>query len=61
MMNTNWLKLSKERKIEILNQATELTGLPSIAIEKDWWVSRTLNIIFRMDIAAIWYLKAAHH
>jgi len=35
-MNTNWLKLSRERRIEILNQATELTGLPAIAIEKDW-------------------------
>jgi predicted nucleotidyltransferase component of viral defense system len=22
------------------------------AVEKDWWVSRTLNIIFQMDIAA---------
>lgn len=35
-MNTNWLKLSKKRKIEVLNQVTELTGLPAIAIEKDW-------------------------
>lgn len=42
-MNTNWLTLSKERRIEILNQATELTGFPAIAIEKDWWVSLCLN------------------
>ena len=49
MMNTNWLKLSKERKIEILNQATELTGLPSIAIEKDWWVSLVLNASFSLS------------
>ena len=35
-MNTTWLTLSKERRIEVLNQATELTGLPAIAIEKDW-------------------------
>lgn len=42
-MNTNWLMLSMERRIEILNQATELTGLPAIAIEKDWWVSLCLN------------------
>jgi len=32
-MNTNWLTLSKERRIEILNQATELNGLPLVAIE----------------------------
>ena len=47
-MNTNWLTLSKERRIEILNQATELTGLPAIAIEKDWWVSLCLNASFSL-------------
>jgi predicted nucleotidyltransferase component of viral defense system len=45
-MNTNWLSLSKERRIEILNQATELTGLPAIAIEKDWCVTLCLNASF---------------
>jgi predicted nucleotidyltransferase component of viral defense system len=45
-MNTNWLSLSKERRIEILNQATELTGLPAKAIEKDWWVTLCLNASF---------------
>lgn len=34
-MNTEWLKLSKERRIEILNQASNTSGLPAIAIEKD--------------------------
>jgi predicted nucleotidyltransferase component of viral defense system len=47
-MNTNWLTLSKERRIEILNQASELTGLPSIAIEKDWWVTLALNASFSL-------------
>jgi len=47
-MNTNWLKLSRERRIEILNQATELTGLPAIAIEKDWWVSLCLHASFSL-------------
>jgi len=40
-MNTKWLTFTKERRIEILNQATELTGLPSVAIEKDWWLKST--------------------
>jgi hypothetical protein len=48
-MNTNWLTLSKERRIEILNQATELTGLPAIAIEKDWWVTLSLNACFSLS------------
>lgn len=47
-MNTIWLTLSKERRIEILNQATELTGLPAIAIEKDWWLSLCLNASFSL-------------
>lgn len=48
-MNTNWLTLSKERRVEILNQATELTGLPSVAIEKDWWVTLALNASFSLS------------
>jgi len=47
-MNSKWLKLTKERRIEILNQATELTGLPSVAIEKDWWVTLALNASFSL-------------
>lgn len=47
-MTTNWLTLTKERRIEILNQATELTGLPSVAIEKDWWVTLALNATFSL-------------
>lgn len=47
-MNTNWLTLSKERRIELLNQATALTGLPSVAIEKDWWVTLALNASFSL-------------
>lgn len=47
-MNSNWLTLSEEKRIEILNQATELTGLPSVAIEKDWWVTLALNASFSL-------------
>ncbi|MEJ2194623.1 MAG: nucleotidyl transferase AbiEii/AbiGii toxin family protein [Ignavibacteriaceae bacterium] len=45
-MNTEWLKLSKERKIEIINQVSNRTGLPPIAVEKDWWVTLTLYCSF---------------
>jgi hypothetical protein len=47
-MNVNWLTLSKDRRIEFLNQATELTGLPSVAIEKDWWVTLALKASFSL-------------
>jgi len=47
-MNTTWLTLPKERRIDILNQATEFTGLPVEAIEKDWWVTLALNACFSL-------------
>lgn len=47
-MNTSWLTLSKERRIELLNQATAVTGLPGSAIEKDWWVSLCLHASFSL-------------
>lgn len=45
-MNTKLLELSKQRKIEILNQGSNKTGLPPIAVEKDWWVTLTLFSCF---------------
>jgi len=47
-MNTTWLTLSKERRIEILNQTTDRTGLPAVAIEKDWWVTLCLKASFSL-------------
>lgn len=48
-MQTSWLKLSKEKRIEILNQANKETGLPVDAIEKDWWVTLALNACFSLE------------
>lgn len=47
-MNTDWLNISNERKIEILNQTSNITGLPAIAIEKDWWVTLALKASFSL-------------
>lgn len=47
-MNTTWLTLLQERRIDILNQATEFTGLPVVAIEKDWWVTLALKACFSL-------------
>ena len=52
MAKLDFYTIDKEEKEAIFNAiATEL-GMTPFAVEKDWWVSRTLNIIFRMDIAA---------
>jgi predicted nucleotidyltransferase component of viral defense system len=44
----NFIRLSKKDKLNIFNQASEKTGLPSSAVEKDWWVTLSLNIIFSL-------------
>ncbi len=44
----NFIKLSDKDKINIFNQTSERSGLPSSAIEKDWWVTLSLNIIFSL-------------
>jgi predicted nucleotidyltransferase component of viral defense system len=43
-----FIKLSKKYKLNIFNQVSEKTGLPSSAVEKDWWVTLSLNIIFSL-------------
>jgi Nucleotidyl transferase AbiEii toxin, Type IV TA system len=48
-MNTEWLKIPEERRIEVLNQASNSTGLPAIAIEKDWWVTLALKASFAFE------------
>ncbi len=50
-MNITWLTLPKARRVEILNQATELTGLPAVAVEKDWWVTMCLNASFSLPFS----------
>lgn len=49
--NMNWQKLPEKTKLNTLQQISEATGLSPFAVEKDWWVSRTLDIIFQLDIA----------
>ncbi|MFH1853054.1 MAG: nucleotidyl transferase AbiEii/AbiGii toxin family protein [Candidatus Neomarinimicrobiota bacterium] len=46
-----WLKLSDRTKIYIFTETSTKTGLPAIAIEKDWWVVKTLEVIFNTEIA----------
>ena len=44
----NFIKLSNTNKLNIFNQTSERSGLSSSAIEKDWWVTLSLNIIFSL-------------
>ncbi|WP_396171334.1 nucleotidyl transferase AbiEii/AbiGii toxin family protein [Flavobacterium sp.] len=47
----HWQKLSKTDKLQIFEETKKKTGLPIQAIEKDWWVTQTLGLIFAMECA----------
>lgn len=42
---------SDDEKRSIFNQVAFGTGLPVFAVEKDWWVVRTLDVVFQTEIA----------
>lgn len=51
MTKTKFHILEKSEKEAIFTEIANRTGMSAFAVEKDWWVSRTLEIIFQMPIA----------
>lgn len=47
----NWLSISKERRITIIEDLSKKVGLSSVAIEKDWWVTMVLKAVFSSPFA----------
>lgn len=47
-----WFDLSKQRRVQVLTQASYQTGIRSHAIEKDLWVTLVLKAIFKTPWAA---------
>jgi hypothetical protein len=54
-MNTDilktWHRLKETDKREIFNEVSAKINLPPSAVEKDWWVVRTLELVFESTIA----------
>lgn len=51
MIQNKFYTIEESEKIAIFNEIANAKGMRPIAVEKDWWVSRTLEIIFQMPIA----------
>jgi hypothetical protein len=51
MAKIDFYKIDKSEKAAIFNEIATQLGMKPFAVEKDWWVSRTLEIIFQMPIA----------
>ena len=51
MSKINFYTTEKGEKEAVFNAIATENGMTPFAVEKDWWVSRTLEIIFQMSIA----------
>ncbi len=50
MNNTNFYQLPDSEKVAIFQEISNVTGMPMFAVEKDWWVVKTLSLIFEMEV-----------
>jgi len=48
----NWLQLTDKEKTEVYTEIAARTGMTPQAVEKDWWVTLTLRLIFSSSPAA---------
>jgi predicted nucleotidyltransferase component of viral defense system len=51
MAKIDFHTLTKAEKKSIFNAIATEKGMTAFAVEKDWWVSLTLEVIFQMEIA----------
>lgn len=51
MAKIDFYTIKSKEKEAIFNAIATEKGMTPFAVEKDWWVSRTLEIVFQMDIA----------
>ncbi len=51
MAKIDFYKIDESEKRAIFTEIATQTGMKPFAVEKDWWVSRTLEIIFQMPIS----------
>ncbi len=47
-----WYKLTASRKRTIIEEVAARQGLPTQAVEKDWWVTQCLRAIFQSSVAS---------
>ena len=57
MARIDFYHIDPAEKAAIFKEIATQKGMKPFAVEKDWWVSRTLNIIFQMDIAKRTFLE----
>lgn len=56
-MKTEWLNQSVQTRLNILEKAGEASGLPPVAVEKDWWVTEVLRACFSLSFSRHFIFK----
>ena len=51
MGKIDFYTLDKTEKQSIFQAISAQTGMPAFAVEKDWWVTQALAIVFEMDVS----------
>ena len=51
MGKIDFYTLDKTEKQSIFEAISAQTGMPSFAVEKDWWVTQALAIVFEMNVS----------
>ncbi|MEP7376204.1 MAG: nucleotidyl transferase AbiEii/AbiGii toxin family protein [Chitinophagaceae bacterium] len=54
---TGWLSLSNEQRKASIDQAAAISGIGTVAIEKDWWVTLVLKALFQTPMAEHFMFK----
>jgi predicted nucleotidyltransferase component of viral defense system len=49
MQESNFHMLKASERELIFQDISNKTGMPAFAVEKDWWVTQALTIIFEME------------
>ncbi|WP_430613625.1 hypothetical protein [Flavobacterium sp. JP2137] len=60
-MKNNFYELDKSEKAILFKETATQKGMMPFAVEKDWWVVRTLEIIFKQVQQHILCLKEEHY
>jgi predicted nucleotidyltransferase component of viral defense system len=47
-----WIRIPEKRRLQLLEEASNRSGLPIKSIEKDWWVTIALKAVFATPWAA---------
>jgi len=53
----HWQQYSERERLQLLDITSERTGLPRLAIEKDWWVSMVLKALSLTQYASLMSFK----